>query len=173
MKLTKEQKIAYLTSKCNCFNNCFECPVNAVVERCISRNFHTETEEDLDYLINIMDSIPVFKPDETQQKPNKNVTDVCKEETKVDLHRNICKHLNGVYERKNHDYGDSFGKGFAEYGMIMPVIRLEDKLNRLKKLIKTERKVNDEAIEDTIADLANYAIMTLIEMNWSGEENDR
>ncbi|GAA0123017.1 MAG: DUF1599 domain-containing protein [Clostridium argentinense] len=78
-------------------------------------------------------------------------------------HMEICKELNNLYKIKNHDYGDSFGKGFKEYGMVMPVIRLEDKLSRLKTLIKSENKV-DESIEDTLMDLANYAIMTLIEL---------
>lgn len=67
-------------------------------------------------------------------------------------------------KRKNHDYGDSFSKSFLEYGMAMPCIRLEDKLNRLKALTNHEAKVNDEGIEDTLMDLANYAIMTIIEV---------
>ena len=82
---------------------------------------------------------------------------------KSEQHMEICKELNNLYRRKNHDYGDSFGKGFKEYGMVMPIIRLEDKLSRLKSLIKTENKV-DESIEDTLMDLANYSIMTLIEL---------
>jgi len=81
---------------------------------------------------------------------------------KAKLHDEICMELNKLYVDKNHDYGDSFGKGFKEYGIIMPIIRLEDKLNRLKMLIKSENKV-DESIDDTLRDLANYAIMTLIE----------
>ena len=84
--------------------------------------------------------------------------------TKVETHRSICEALNALYERKNHDYGDSFGKSFKEYGMAMPCIRLEDKLNRLKALTKDKAQVSDESIEDTIMDLANYAIMTLVEM---------
>lgn len=82
---------------------------------------------------------------------------------KAQKHMEICKELNNLYKIKNHDYGDSFGKGFKEYGIIMPIIRLEDKLSRLKTLIKAESKV-DESIEDTLMDLANYAIMTLIEL---------
>lgn len=83
---------------------------------------------------------------------------------KVYIHAGICSELNSLYERKNHDYGDSFGKSFAEYGMAMPCIRLEDKLNRLKALTRSaEQKVSDESIEDTLMDLANYAIMTLVE----------
>ena len=82
---------------------------------------------------------------------------------KVEMHRNICEGLTALYERKNHDYGDSFAKSYREYGMTMPCIRLEDKLNRLKTLIKNESLVSDESIEDTLLDLANYAIMTVIE----------
>lgn len=82
---------------------------------------------------------------------------------KVRHHADICKELNEIYAQKNHDYGDSFGKGYAEYGMVMAVIRLEDKLNRLKSLIKAESLVKDESINDTLMDLANYAIMTVIE----------
>ena len=82
---------------------------------------------------------------------------------KVRHHASICEDLNEIYARKNHDYGDSFGKGYAEYGMVMAVIRLEDKLNRLKSLIKAESLVKDESMNDTLMDLANYAIMTVIE----------
>ena len=82
---------------------------------------------------------------------------------KVQHHAQICQKLNEIYAQKNHDYGDSFGKGYAEYGMVMAVIRLEDKLNRLKSLLKAEALVKDESINDTLMDLANYAIMTVIE----------
>lgn len=83
---------------------------------------------------------------------------------KIKLHSHICSDLTALYERKNHDYGDSFGKSFKEYGMAMPCIRLEDKLNRLKALTRNgNQQVSDESIDDTLMDLANYAIMTLVE----------
>lgn len=84
---------------------------------------------------------------------------------KIAKHADICNILNALYERKNADYGDSFGKSYQEYGMLMACIRLEDKLNRLKSLCKKEAQVQDESLEDTLMDLANYAIMTLIERN--------
>lgn len=87
--------------------------------------------------------------------------------TKVDKHMLICKTLNELYERKNADYGDAFAKSFTEYGLVMPCMRLEDKLNRLKTLRKQEAQVSNESIEDTLMDLANYAIMTLVEMDQS------
>ena len=90
---------------------------------------------------------------------------------KVEMHASICKELTDLYERKNHDYGDSFAKSFDEYGMTMPCIRLEDKLNRLKALTKNKQQmVDDEGIEDTLMDLANYAIMTLVEMEKDVEQ---
>jgi NTP pyrophosphatase (non-canonical NTP hydrolase) len=84
---------------------------------------------------------------------------------KVKQHNEICKELNSIYEAKNKDYGDSFGKGFKLYGMPMPLIRLDDKLNRLKSLTNSkEQCVKNESIEDTLLGLANYAIMTVIEL---------
>ena len=84
--------------------------------------------------------------------------------TKVEQHREICERLNRLYAAKNKDYGDSFGDSFEEYGLIMPAIRLDDKLHRFKQLIKQETEVKDESITDTLMDLANYAIMTIIEI---------
>ena len=83
--------------------------------------------------------------------------------SKAEKHAEICRELNALYARKNADYGDSFGKSYQEYGMTMACIRLEDKLNRLKSLSKQAAQVQDESMEDTLMDLANYAIMTLVE----------
>ena len=85
--------------------------------------------------------------------------------TKVDKHAKICEQLNEIYAKKNHDYGDSFGISFKEEGMAMVRIRLGDKFNRFKTLSRGgEQQVKDESIRDTLIDLANYAIMTLIEI---------
>lgn len=86
--------------------------------------------------------------------------------TKVEKHMELCKKLNDIYAKKNHDYGDSFHDTFAEEGMAMPRIRLSDKLNRFKKLTRegVEQEVSDESVVDTLMDLANYAIMTVLEI---------
>ena len=83
---------------------------------------------------------------------------------KVGIHKEICAELNRLYEKKNHDYGDSFGRMFHEEGLAMARIRLGDKLNRFKALSHGDKQlVTDESIEDTLLDLANYAIMTVME----------
>lgn len=88
----------------------------------------------------------------------------------IEHHAAICKDLTTLYEKKNHDYGDSFHKSFREYGLTMACIRLEDKLNRLKTLAKSEQMVADETIVDALNDLANYAVMGRMELERS--QND-
>ena len=64
-----------------------------------------------------------------------------------------------------------------EEGMAMARIRLGDKLARFKSLTKSGvQEVKDESIRDTLIDLANYAIMTVLEMDdlkMEGTPNDR
>lgn len=83
----------------------------------------------------------------------------------TEMHRKICEELTELYRKKNHDYGDSFHLSYAKWGLPMAAIRLEDKLNRFETLIKAEREVKDESIRDTLIDLANYAIMTVMELD--------
>lgn len=82
---------------------------------------------------------------------------------RIQKHKEICNKLNEIYEKKNHDYGNSFGDTYAKLGIISAVTRISDKTNRLMSLCTKEQKVKDESIDDTLMDLANYAIMTLIE----------
>ena len=87
-------------------------------------------------------------------------------------HKKICYELNALYERKNRDYGDSFHKSWEDYGIIMAAIRIGDKYNRLKNLIagKNVPNIAEETVRDTLMDMANYAIMTLMELD--REEGD-
>ena len=88
-------------------------------------------------------------------------------EPKVARHYAICQKLNQVYKAKNHDYGDSFGDTYKKLGIISAVTRLSDKMNRLMSLaVSHDAQVKDEKIEDTLLDMANYAIMTLIELGY-------
>ena len=85
--------------------------------------------------------------------------------TKVERHKNLCDELNKIYAKKNHDYGDSFHLTFVEEGMAMARIRLGDKFNRFKTLSRSDnQKVTDESIKDTLLDIANYEIMTILEL---------
>lgn len=92
-------------------------------------------------------------------------------EPKVAQHYAICQNLNQIYKAKNHDYGDSFGDTYKKLGIISAVTRLSDKMNRLMSLaVSHDAQVKDEKIEDTLLDMANYAIMTLIELGYEVDE---
>ena len=79
--------------------------------------------------------------------------------------------ITGVLQEKRINrekiaHGDSFHQTFTEEGMAMSRIRLGDKLARFKSLTKSGvQEVKDESIRDTLIDLANYAIMTVLELD--------
>lgn len=79
----------------------------------------------------------------------------------------ITDELSKLYEVKNKAYGNSFTETFEEEGMAMPRIRIGDKFRRFKTLSRTP-EIDDlgEKIDDTLADLANYCIMTLMERDY-------
>ena len=80
----------------------------------------------------------------------------------------ILNEIRQLYNRKNADYGDSFDKTLDEFGLVASATRMSDKFNRFKSLIKNPAQVSDEKIEDTLIDLASYAIMTIKWMRQNG-----
>lgn len=86
-------------------------------------------------------------------------------ETLVAKHKEVCELLNSTYEQKNKAYGNSFGDTYKDLGIISAVTRISDKFNRLKTLAKNkEINQGDESIADTLLDMANYCIMTYMEL---------
>lgn len=86
------------------------------------------------------------------------------------LHKEILDMMHDIYLRKNADYGDSFAEQFKEYGFLSALIRMDDKMRRLKQLSKNEAQVKDEKIEDTLLDLANYSVMAIMELRKKKEQ---
>lgn len=79
-------------------------------------------------------------------------------------HSNICDELNDMYCKKNRDYGNSVHETYLKYGMTSFLVRMEDKLNRIKTLTEGDKQyVEDEKVQDSLKDLANYAILALME----------
>lgn len=84
--------------------------------------------------------------------------------TKLEIHSMLCRHVHDTYVKKNADYGDSFSQLRQRYPNFV-CMRLFDKLNRLDTLLQPGHtiQVSDETIEDTLLDIANYAIMEITE----------
>lgn len=76
----------------------------------------------------------------------------------------ITREMHELYVRKNHDYGDSFATTYDKLGIISAVTRMSDKMERLISLSTKPQKVSDESIQDTLIDIANYAVMTLMQL---------
>lgn len=83
--------------------------------------------------------------------------------------QNAHDELLKTFVDKNADYGNSFESSLEEYGLIAALIRMEDKMGRLRTLIKSEAKVKDESISDTLRDLSNYALMASV---WFDHKDD-
>ena len=84
----------------------------------------------------------------------------------METHRKITEEMTKLYEKKNNDYGDSVSDTYNKFGIDAYLVRMYDKLNRVYNLTRPnqESKVKDETIEDTLMDLANYAILAMIEL---------
>lgn len=75
----------------------------------------------------------------------------------------LQEHCRKLYIEKNKNYGNSFDKSLDEDGLIVAKIRLADKLNRFSSLIKQDSEgTKDESIIDTLVDMSNYALMTIM-----------
>ena len=75
----------------------------------------------------------------------------------------LANQLIDTQKRKNADYGSSFDQTLDEFGLVASATRMSDKFNRFKSLMRcgSTAQVEDEKIEDTLMDLAAYAIMTV------------
>lgn len=96
---------------------------------------------------------------------NKNVS---KGEDKKDpgdyyKYSNILKRMDDTHTRKNNDYGDAAYQGYKKFGDYYFMVQLHNKYQRLESLTignKTQQ-VKEESIDDTLLDMANYAVMYL------------
>lgn len=91
---------------------------------------------------------------------------------KIEEHGRICDFIHDLYEKKNSDYGDSMHPLYEEYGLTAFMILFSTKINRIKSLIKCKDKPNYESIEDSLLDLANYAIIAVTELRAEKTLND-
>lgn len=96
---------------------------------------------------------------------NKNVSQDEDKKDPGDYYRygNILKRMDDTHTRKNADYGDAAYKGYKKFGDYYFLVQLHNKLSRLESLTIGNKKqqVNDESIDDTLLDMANYAVMYL------------
>lgn len=94
----------------------------------------------------------------------------------------ITEEMAALFEKKNKAYDSSFSDTYQQYGLMGAVPRMYDKQKRLSNLalnrlhiqilrqelgdLSHNQEIDDlgESIEDTLIDLANYCVMTLMEI---------
>lgn len=84
--------------------------------------------------------------------------------TDADRFKEITDKMSDTYKRKNSDYGNSFSKLFEECGMTYAYGHLAEKVERINSLRKNDAKVHGESMIDSLYDLANYSILTIMEI---------
>ena len=178
--MTRENKVNALEWYCDhCGDTCDKCELKNMYDKKTdefvnnySCAFDEMDDKMLDKIYNWYKELDPVACENTETKCCDKEPDVLKPhiEPKVTRHYAICHKLNQVYKAKNHDYGDSFGDTYKKLGIISAVTRLSDKMNRIISLaVSHDAQVKDEKIEDTLLDMANYAIMTLIELGYEPE----
>ena len=94
----------------------------------------------------------------------------------------IIDKLKKTFLKKNHDYGSSVKKNYDKFesygkneGLKYVFGRIAEKHDRLENLIYGDHvnQVTDESIEDTLLDMANYAILAAVSIqeHKSGPKN--
>jgi hypothetical protein len=76
-----------------------------------------------------------------------------------------------IHLEKNADYGNSFGLAPNLLGIPAHVgllSRMTDKLARACRISQREARVKDESLRDTLLDLANYALLTILALPGEG-----
>ena len=76
-----------------------------------------------------------------------------------------------LYKKKNADYGNSFAEVYKELGFESGLVQILHKVNRIKGIYnKGKAEVENESIRDSLIDLANYALMTVVEMEFEDKK---
>jgi len=77
-----------------------------------------------------------------------------------------------TFIRKQLDYGPG---NIAKFGFAGVLVRMSDKMERLMHLVTSGQKPQNESIEDTLIDIANYALIGLMCLRgkWPGTKNYR
>lgn len=91
---------------------------------------------------------------------------------KIESFKQLTGEMVALYTRKNRDYGNSFTEMYKDWGPMYPLSRMQEKLRRATQLMRSgEAQVTEEKVADTLLDLANYALMTILEIKEGNGES--
>lgn len=88
----------------------------------------------------------------------------------LEFHKSCCDRMHAITQAKNADYTGQGDDPFANFSRVEALgitdtargflVRMTDKMSRITSFVqKGVLEVRDESVEDTLLDLANYAIL--------------
>ena len=86
-----------------------------------------------------------------------------------ELFADELRKMENLHTSKDARYGNAYGEVRKKYSNV-PVVMLNIKLKRLEALLYDRSLENEESIEDTLRDMANYCIMELVERKLEANE---
>ena len=101
----------------------------------------------------------ILKEEERNARLNNHESEL-KDEVSFD---SVTEDMKRTHKAKNHDYGNSFSEIYKKRGDAYAISRIEEKIKRADVLLEKEAKVNDESLDDSILDAANYLVMWYVE----------
>jgi hypothetical protein len=95
-------------------------------------------------------------------------------EQEVKMFNEMTSIMCEIFARKRRDYGPSTTETYEKFGPVSMLVRMHDKMGRLDNLLVNNAQgcVLDEGIDDTLMDLANYALITILERRKAAAEDD-
>ncbi len=78
--------------------------------------------------------------------------------------RELMAQQRTIYDRKNADYDNSFHHTVERFGLVAALVRVTDKMERIKRLQNNSAQTKDESLRDTVSDALNYLLMFSAEM---------
>ena len=71
-----------------------------------------------------------------------------------------------LMDKKQQDYGP---RNIDEFGILGVVVRMNDKMERIKNLLRKDKQAACEAYMDSFKDMAGYALIVVLleEKKWS------
>ena len=95
-------------------------------------------------------------------------------EQEIVFFKGLVAQMAETFAKKRADYGPSTTETWKKFGPVSMLTRMHDKMGRLDNLMAKGNNncplVADERVEDTLLDLANYAIITILEMHKEATE---
>lgn len=103
--------------------------------------------------------------EEVEKQLSEGLKEMAGSDTNKATFESVLDEMKELHAKKDKDYGSAFHKSFEEFGVTAGVVRLNDKMERVKSLVKNGKaEVKDESLLDSLKDAACYAVMLYVEL---------